>query len=164
MSSDNYYATYSRRARKGEANPNGYDYTPELTKKYLEDNEIKVCKCEESEFGYTVWKRSTRDRLYHKKPIFIKEEKHKYGKTKIYACVALYDARTKKPKIVPLHRLVYLQFKGNIPKGMVVDHIDNDPLNNSVNNLQLLTRAENIKKDGNNGHNQYTCIKKEKIS
>ena len=58
MSSDNYYTTYSRRARKGEANPNGYDYTPELTKKYLEDNEIKVCKCEESEFGYTVWKRS----------------------------------------------------------------------------------------------------------
>ena len=48
---------------------------------------------------------------------------------------------------IPFHRLVYAWFKGKVPTGMVVDHIDDDKLNNDPNNLQLLTPAENIAKN-----------------
>lgn len=45
-----------------------------------------------------------------------------------------------------VHRLVYETFKGIIPKGLVVDHIDSNRLNNIIDNLQLLTPSENSRK------------------
>lgn len=45
-----------------------------------------------------------------------------------------------------VHRLVYETFKGIIPKGLVVDHIDSNRLNNTLDNLQLLTPSENSRK------------------
>ena len=50
-------------------------------------------------------------------------------------------------KAWPLSRFIYAWFVGDIPDGdFVVDHIDNDPLNNQLNNLQLLTIEENNRK------------------
>jgi len=46
-----------------------------------------------------------------------------YGKTKNWA----------------VHRLVWETFKGSIPKGHHVDHKDNDPSNNKLDNLQCLS-------------------------
>ena len=43
-------------------------------------------------------------------------------------------------------RFVYECFKGDIPNDMEVDHIDNDKENNSIKNLQLLTKKENTRK------------------
>lgn len=40
--------------------------------------------------------------------------------------------------------LVYLWFKGDIPAGMEVDHIDDNPLNNLPENLHLLSHKANI--------------------
>ena len=45
----------------------------------------------------------------------------------------------------PIHRLVWETFKGEIPEGLEIDHIDNNRKNNSLSNLQLVTRAENNK-------------------
>lgn len=45
------------------------------------------------------------------------------------------------------HRLVVLSFIGEIKKGLVVDHIDNDKLNNNLSNLQIITHRENSSKD-----------------
>ena len=45
-----------------------------------------------------------------------------------------------------IHRFVYECFKGIIPKGMETDHVDGDKKNNSISNLQLLTKKENIRK------------------
>ena len=42
-----------------------------------------------------------------------------------------------------IYRFVFETFKGEIPKGMHTDHIDNDKENNSINNLQLLSPKEN---------------------
>ena len=45
-----------------------------------------------------------------------------------------------------IHRFVFETFKGEIPKGMEIDHVDGDKKNNSISNLQLLTKKENIRK------------------
>jgi hypothetical protein len=41
-------------------------------------------------------------------------------------------------------RLVVRAFIGDIPDGMQVNHIDGNPLNNCVANLEICTRSENI--------------------
>ena len=43
------------------------------------------------------------------------------------------------------HRLVYAVFKGDIPSGYYVHHIDNNKLNNRVDNLKVVTPSENCK-------------------
>ena len=43
-----------------------------------------------------------------------------------------------------VHRLVYMAWIGKIPDGLVVDHIDEDKLNNHLDNLQLLSNGQNV--------------------
>lgn len=59
-----------------------------------------------------------------------------------YYCCQL-DGKTVSP-----HRLVAIAFLG-LPynfNGLVVDHINEDKLDNRVNNLQILTNSENLRK------------------
>lgn len=42
-----------------------------------------------------------------------------------------------------VHRLVYITYKGNIPKNMVIDHIDGNTSNNNINNLKCVTQSKN---------------------
>lgn len=42
-----------------------------------------------------------------------------------------------------IHRVIYTICIGKIPDGMVINHIDNNPLNNKLSNLELCTIAEN---------------------
>ena len=60
------------------------------------------------------------------------------------------------------HRFIYIWYKGSIPAGYDVDHIDNDSLNNDISNLQLLTRKENLAKRGK-GINQYSAARERGI-
>ena len=57
--------------------------------------------------------------------------------------------KNNKSKIYRVHQLVAMAFLGHKPCGyyLVVDHIDNNPLNNNVSNLQLITPRENCTKD-----------------
>jgi hypothetical protein len=41
------------------------------------------------------------------------------------------------------HRIIWEMFNGPIPEGLVVDHIDRNPFNNKISNLELKTIAEN---------------------
>lgn len=45
-----------------------------------------------------------------------------------------------------LHRILAHCFKGGIPEGMVIDHLDGNKLNNNLDNLEIITNAENIKR------------------
>lgn len=45
-----------------------------------------------------------------------------------------------------VHRVVWECFNGEIPDKMDVDHIDSNPKNNNLDNLQLLNHAENLRK------------------
>jgi len=62
-----------------------------------------------------------------------------------YVCVSLSDG-TGKPNQTLVHRFVWEYFKGPIPDGLTVDHLDEDKTNNKINNLLLLTRGENSRK------------------
>jgi hypothetical protein len=68
--------------------------------------------------------------------------------TKIgYAVVGLFINGKRKRFYV--HQLVAIVFLNHTINGFetVVDHIDNNPLNNNINNLQLLSNRENSSKD-----------------
>ena len=41
------------------------------------------------------------------------------------------------------HRLIWFWFRGAVPEGWEVDHLDGDPLNNRLSNLEAVTRSEN---------------------
>lgn len=45
-----------------------------------------------------------------------------------------------------VHRLVYKTFIGEIPKNKEINHIDHDKSNNRLNNLEIVSRKENMEK------------------
>ena len=57
-----------------------------------------------------------------------------------------YDVVSIKGKTYSLSRLVYAEKHGPVPEEMVIDHIDDDPSNNSIDNLQMITQQQNIVK------------------
>lgn len=61
-----------------------------------------------------------------------------------YLTVTLWNEEGKKTHLV--HRLVCEAFIGEFGE-LIVDHIDNNPLNNHVSNLQLTTYRHNCSKD-----------------
>lgn len=50
-----------------------------------------------------------------------------------------------KRKSVGIHRLVYELFCGYIPQGMQIHHKDKNPLNNSLNNLELKDAKQHLR-------------------
>ena len=64
--------------------------------------------------------------------------------TKGYNQVVLYS--NQKAHQLLVHRLMWESLVGPIPKGMTVDHIDQDHKNNQLQNLQLMSHSDNMKK------------------
>ena len=48
-------------------------------------------------------------------------------------------------------RLIWMMHHGEIPKGLVIDHINNAPTNDRIENLQAITHQENCLKDARSG-------------
>lgn len=80
-----------------------------------------------------------------------------------YGVVSLYDpdiraaipveerAATSGQFTLGIHVINYVWNTGiTKPEGMVIDHIDNDPLNNNISNLQMITQCENVSKGRTN--------------
>jgi hypothetical protein len=42
-----------------------------------------------------------------------------------------------------MHRLIWIMFNGDIPEGMVIDHINQDIADNTIENLRMVTKAQN---------------------
>lgn len=86
--------------------------------------------------------------------------KHKYGKTKQYPKLQL--SYKGKALAIPLSRFIYAWFVEDIPAGYVIDHVDNDPFNNTIENLKMLTIEENLAKryidNPNGGRNQWSYM------
>jgi len=64
-----------------------------------------------------------------------------------------------KMKTKRVHQLVAIAFLNHEPNGFetVIDHIDNNPLNNRVDNLQLITNRANTSKD-RKGTSKFTGV------
>lgn len=90
----------------------------------------------------------------YKKERFLKLTKDNNG----YLVVNLSNkGKTKKFSV---HQLVAMAFLNHIPCGndLVVDHIDNDKLNNILENLQLISHRQNSSKDRKNKSSKYTGV------
>lgn len=141
--------------------------TKQLTKEMLEEMGVTITINED---GNYVVKRMAVKAGMSKKPIEKTYKrvkmirKHKYAPDKVYVGYAW--SYKNKPFMVTESRLVYAYFIGDIPDNYDIDHIDNDPFNNKLNNLRLLTREENLKKrfldNADNCKNQWDYIKKHK--
>lgn len=59
---------------------------------------------------------------------------------------AMLKVRTayKKYSHIGVHRLVWLAWKGPIPNGYEINHRDGNKLNNCLDNLELMTRQQNM--------------------
>lgn len=75
-----------------------------------------------------------------------------------YLTVNLFLNGNKKTKSV--HQLVAEAFLNHEPCGLevVVDHIDNNPLNNKLINLQIISQRENISKDRTGRTSKYVGV------
>jgi hypothetical protein len=75
-----------------------------------------------------------------------------------YYAVTLCNNKDRKQ--IKVSVLVAMAFLNHIPNGYIgltVDHIDNNPLNNNINNLQVITKRENSSKD-RKGISKYTGV------
>jgi len=73
----------------------------------------------------------------HKHKKYLKRQLNKDG----YYQIIL--SKNNKLKGFQFHRLVYEYNIGEIPTGLCIDHIDNNPQNNNIDNLRLATISEN---------------------
>ena len=128
-----------------------------LTKQNLIDNGYFV-------EGDKVFKNFySKKRGHHVKEIKqqITTTKRKYGIGKSYIYVPLRIGRLSgghKQTPIGLHNIIYAWYKGEVPLGYEVDHIDGDSLNNKIDNLQLLTHEENLKRRKIKGINHWYYI------
>ena len=121
-------------------------------------------KVDENELGgynvtqpYIKGKANTENRWSIKRPVYVNIAKHPYGKDKAYllTSVKIEIDGICKTITMPLHRLVYIYFKGNFPDGYDIAHLDDDPFNCSIDNLEAIPHEDNIRMRKAKGANQY---------
>lgn len=61
-------------------------------------------------------------------------------------CLSFIEKNRHIRKYYRVHRLIYETLIGDIPQELTIDHIDANPQNNSIENLQILTRENNTRK------------------
>ena len=81
------------------------------------------------------------DLLNPPKPVQI-DEAHQFFDGDVYSAVPKHVHLTKRTSI---HRAVYRYYRGEIPDGYIIHHIDGNPTNNDISNLQCLTNSEHRK-------------------
>lgn len=58
-----------------------------------------------------------------------------------------------------VHRLLYELFVSPVPKGLVVDHIDRNSLNNEIENLRLATVSQNVINSNKRHYRKYKGVR-----
>ncbi len=72
----------------------------------------------------------------------------------------IVNLHNNKAKTFQVHQLVAIAFLNHKPCGLklVVDHINNDCLDNRLDNLQIVTNRQNVSKDIKNKTSKYTGV------
>lgn len=129
--------------RHSYSDPSEYKPRPrkELTVKFMFELGIRV-KEADNEWGWRIYQGDK------ERPIFV-QKTGKYKSSdycKYHPYVSLYyNGKTILKSLASI--LMTCVLLKDIPAGYVVDHIDNDSFNNSLDNLQLLSIRENIDKN-----------------
>lgn len=135
-----------------------------VTQEMLLQSGVTITVNEDALGGYNIsqpyikGKYNSEKRWKVARPVWVNTSRHPHGKSKSYlmTCVKVKEGDDYyKSLTMPLHRLVYIYFKGNFPENYDIDHIDNDPFNCSIDNLEAVSRKENLNKRECNGANQY---------
>lgn len=132
------------------------DYIFKLKRKYImlyKDNDIYNCTKDNLYFSYISDLNKNWKKITCKESTYISDNGQIYYEP--YKCllspsfdVTGYAIFSLNGKRIKRSHLVWEHF-GNKPfkEGYVVDHIDNNPSNDNINNLQLITVRENVIKD-----------------
>jgi hypothetical protein len=59
---------------------------------------------------------------------------------------------------IETHRLIWLYHFGDIEKGLEIDHIDRNPLNNCIENLRVVTKSQNQMNSKARGLSKYKGV------
>ena len=72
----------------------------------------------------------------------------------------IHLCKSKKRKCYKIHQLVAMAFLNHKTgsRRLVVDHVDNNKLNNKVSNLQIISQRFNVSKDRKNCSSKYTGV------
>ena len=62
-----------------------------------------------------------------------------------------------KVNMIGVHRAMWAWYFNEVPQGLVVDHIDNNKQNNTLENLQLLTQGANVMKEREFSTKEIKC-------
>ena len=84
--------------------------------------------------------------------------------TRGYASVTL--RKDGKSKSLKVHKLMAITFLNHIPSGMlnVVDHIDGNKLNNSIDNLRIVSQRKNMSNTKRKTYSKYVGVSFDKRS
>lgn len=92
--------------------------------------------------GFSKYLISTDGKIYSLKRDKLIEPANKNGIKGSYLVVTIYNDKGQK-KYMLVHRLVFMAHKGMIPKGLQINHKDENKENNCIENLELMTNKEN---------------------
>lgn len=95
--------------------------------------------------GYSAYTITEEGEVYStkwNKPRKLKPQRATQSK-KGYYQIRLYDNSGELGRLNYIHRLVWQTFRGEIPKGMEIDHMNGDTTDNKLSNLQLLSKRNN---------------------
>lgn len=152
-----------------ERNPNARPINKALTKEMLIEMGIKSIVWNEEENQWNIFREwykcgRPKEKIIKRIKITTSIRYHKYTNDTIYQTICFYVKN--KPIQISLQRLLYCWFKGDIPDGYIIDHINDNVLDNRIENLQLLTPSQNQAKrylNPENCKNQYDYCKKHGI-
>lgn len=92
---------------------------------------------------------------YNTKERILKPCKNKKGYFYVVLCK---ENKTKSYSIHLLMAISFLNHKNDGTHKIIVDHIDNNPENNNIDNLQLISQRDNCSKDKKNTSSKYTGV------
>ena len=152
---------YAQRLTKEDLMKDGIKdiyYNPDEERYHIIGNDGEEIKIYTDRQGYLYWPLCNLDKNGNKIKIPAKK-KYKYK-----GSVKEVDSYSYKSRPMRLHRCAYAWFYGEVPDGLVVDHINNKHTthyDNRLDNLQLITQKENSTKNRpkgpRNGANDLPC-------